>query len=280
MTPNVRVLPSALWTTPCMRPRTTILPSRLMNFERHERAGDRAPALVSPAIRELRLPWAVCATSSVTAPRARRGADCWRAPRSERDGCGHHQGDEQGQRPRAYLFLKLCMWVPSPGSLPAAEPERRRGPAFRHARSAHPSWVHRSGGGRHPSVPGRVETSHLKEWPASRRCPEDPVTDPTPRVRRRARRGRPAGRAPRPLPGGGDPAGLLRRQLARPSAAATADRLDRFVREEWGGRLIRGWDEGWFELPETIGDDLARVLLGAAPGQTASATRRRCCSTS
>jgi kynureninase len=41
------------------------------------------------------------------------------------------------------------------------------------------------------------------------------------------------------------------------------------VREEWGGRLIRGWDEGWFELPETIGDDLARVLLGAAPGQTA-----------
>ena len=40
-------------------------------------------------------------------------------------------------------------------------------------------------------------------------------------------------------------------------------------REEWGGRLIRGWDEGWFELPEAIGDDLGRVLLGAAPGQTA-----------
>ena len=56
--------------------------------------------------------------------------------------------------------------------------------------------------------------------------------------------------------------------LGRP-LRATADRLDRFVREEWGGRLIRGWDEGWFELPETIGDDLARVLLGAAPGQTA-----------
>ena len=56
--------------------------------------------------------------------------------------------------------------------------------------------------------------------------------------------------------------------LGRP-LRATADRLDRFVREEWGGRLIRGWDEGWFELPETIGDDLARVLLGAGPGQTA-----------
>ena len=49
----------------------------------------------------------------------------------------------------------------------------------------------------------------------------------------------------------------------------TGPRLQRFVEEEWGGRLIRGWDEGWFELPEVIGDDLGRVVLGAAPGQTA-----------
>ena len=56
--------------------------------------------------------------------------------------------------------------------------------------------------------------------------------------------------------------------LGRP-LRATADRLDGFVREEWGGRLIRGWDEGWFELPETIGDDLGRIVLGAAAGQTA-----------
>ena len=36
---------------------------------------------------------------------------------------------------------------------------------------------------------------------------------------------------------------------------------------EWGGRLIRGWDEAWFDLPLTVGDDLGRVVLGAAPGQ-------------
>ena len=39
--------------------------------------------------------------------------------------------------------------------------------------------------------------------------------------------------------------------------------------EEWGGRLIRGWDERWFDLPLTVGDELGRVCLGAAPGQVA-----------
>jgi kynureninase len=56
--------------------------------------------------------------------------------------------------------------------------------------------------------------------------------------------------------------------LGRP-VAATAGRLAAFVEQEWGGRLIRGWDEQWMELPTTLGDDLARVCLGAAPGQTA-----------
>jgi kynureninase len=55
--------------------------------------------------------------------------------------------------------------------------------------------------------------------------------------------------------------------LGRP-LRATGSRLRTFVEQEWGGRLIRGWDEGWFELPEVIGDDLGRVALGAAPGQT------------
>lgn len=56
--------------------------------------------------------------------------------------------------------------------------------------------------------------------------------------------------------------------LGRP-VAATADRLAGFVREDWGGRLIRGWDEQWMDLPTRLGDDLGRVVLGAAPGQTA-----------
>ena len=37
-------------------------------------------------------------------------------------------------------------------------------------------------------------------------------------------------------------------------------------REEWGGRLIRGWDERWFDLPLTLGDEIGRVCLGAAAG--------------
>ena len=56
--------------------------------------------------------------------------------------------------------------------------------------------------------------------------------------------------------------------LGRP-LKVTGPRLARFVEEEWGGRLIRGWDERWLELPRTIGDDLGRVVLGAAPGQAA-----------
>jgi kynureninase len=49
---------------------------------------------------------------------------------------------------------------------------------------------------------------------------------------------------------------------------ATADRLDAFFREEWGGRLIRGWEEAWVDLPVGVGDELGATLLGAAAGQT------------
>lgn len=56
--------------------------------------------------------------------------------------------------------------------------------------------------------------------------------------------------------------------LGRP-LKVTGPRLAEFVEQEWGGRLIRGWDERWFDLPRTLGDELARITLGAAPGQTA-----------
>ena len=41
---------------------------------------------------------------------------------------------------------------------------------------------------------------------------------------------------------------------------AAAERLTQVVRDQWGERLVRGWSEGWFELPERIGAKVARVL--------------------
>lgn len=54
--------------------------------------------------------------------------------------------------------------------------------------------------------------------------------------------------------------------LGRPTRAS-AERLAAFPTEEWGARLIRGWDESWYELPLTVGDRIGGVTLGAAPGQ-------------
>ena len=50
----------------------------------------------------------------------------------------------------------------------------------------------------------------------------------------------------------------------RPSPRPGTSSLTR----QWAGRLIRGWTEGWMELPEHVGDELAAAALGAAPGQT------------
>lgn len=55
--------------------------------------------------------------------------------------------------------------------------------------------------------------------------------------------------------------------LGRPTRDA-AKRLRTFTAEQWGGRLIRGWDEGWFEKPITVGDRIGDAVLGAGPGQT------------
>ena len=54
--------------------------------------------------------------------------------------------------------------------------------------------------------------------------------------------------------------------LGRP-LEATARLLDEFVRDQWAGRLIRGWTDGWLEWPMRLGDRLGAVALGAAPRQ-------------
>jgi kynureninase len=46
----------------------------------------------------------------------------------------------------------------------------------------------------------------------------------------------------------------------------SAARVRAVVEQEWGQRLIRGWNEGWFTAPQRIGDKLAR-LVGARPGE-------------
>jgi kynureninase len=49
---------------------------------------------------------------------------------------------------------------------------------------------------------------------------------------------------------------------------STRARLEEVVSEQWGRRGVRGWDEGWLELPASVGDLIARSALDAAPGQT------------
>lgn len=56
----------------------------------------------------------------------------------------------------------------------------------------------------------------------------------------------------------------------------TQERLATFVRDEWGGRLIRGWSEGWVDLPVVVGDEVG-VLVGATAGQTVVADSTSVC---
>jgi kynureninase len=55
--------------------------------------------------------------------------------------------------------------------------------------------------------------------------------------------------------------------LGRPTTTSL-ERIQRFLTQDWAGRLIRGWDEQWMELPFEIGARIGRVALGAASGQT------------
>jgi kynureninase len=54
--------------------------------------------------------------------------------------------------------------------------------------------------------------------------------------------------------------------LGRPLASFAA-RLDSFIHDDWGARLIRRWDEAWMAQPYELGDRIGRAVLGAAEGQ-------------
>jgi kynureninase len=57
---------------------------------------------------------------------------------------------------------------------------------------------------------------------------------------------------------------------------AVAARLASVTTGEWGERLIRSWDERWWELPVVVGDRIGR-LIGAAPGQTVAGDSTSVC---
>lgn len=40
----------------------------------------------------------------------------------------------------------------------------------------------------------------------------------------------------------------------------SAERVRQAVEGEWGGRMIRGWNEGWFDAPRRIGAKIAHVI--------------------
>ena len=47
----------------------------------------------------------------------------------------------------------------------------------------------------------------------------------------------------------------------------TPARVAELLHDQWGGRLIRSWSEGWMELPRALGDRIGHELLGAAAGR-------------
>ena len=55
--------------------------------------------------------------------------------------------------------------------------------------------------------------------------------------------------------------------LGRPTRTAV-ERINALA-EAWSKRLIRGWDDGWMDLPLTVGDMLATGVLGARTGEVA-----------
>ena len=48
---------------------------------------------------------------------------------------------------------------------------------------------------------------------------------------------------------------------------STPARLAEVIEQAWGRRLISSWEEGWLDLPLSVGEEIAAAALGAAPGQ-------------
>lgn len=44
----------------------------------------------------------------------------------------------------------------------------------------------------------------------------------------------------------------------------TVDHMQAVIEEQWGRRLIRSWNDGWFDLPERVGSKMARLLVAQA----------------
>lgn len=77
-----------------------------------------------------------------------------------------------------------------------------------------------------------------------------------------------------------DPLRALRQQFSLPAGViyldgnslgvlpnTAADRVAKAVTQEWGQGLIRSWNSaGWFDMPQRLGDKIAR-LIGAAPSE-------------
>ncbi|MCS5718743.1 kynureninase [Herbiconiux sp. CPCC 205763] len=110
----------------------------------------------------------------------------------------------------------------------------------------------------HPTTPAAASSAERAAEPGTAAAPTTAELDRLDPL---------AGYRERFLPSDGLVAYLDGNSLGRP-LRVTADHLGAFVARDWGGRLIRAWDEQWMELPFSLGDRIAAATLGAAPGQT------------
>ncbi len=163
MTPNVLVVPSVLWTTPCRSPRTNTLPSRCENPIGTKLPVTRRPLPVSPTIREVSSPWGVCATVRPAAAAGAAGAELPVAapPETSATAAVTTSATSRATGPPTALFLKFTMGVFPPlvdlASGQGPESETARAPEAR----AHFGKRHAPNVARIP----RPGVSHgLREW--------------------------------------------------------------------------------------------------------------------